>query len=151
MSRNTLVGLGLVIALAAVRPASVTADECYALGGFGNVYRLRFTKAPGKASEPKTWIISGSETVFADRSVTGSAREGVNNPDTVRIGFTSHGVTTAGATDIHFNAEVSQQPPYPGTYNAWRDSFGDVISGTFDKVSCAGVGANPTGPDIAGN
>jgi len=126
--------LCVVLAVGAAVPAAAN-DFCFSIEGFSNIYRLRFTPTSGL---PARYTVSGAENVFADRALTGSAYFGVNSPNTMRIGFTSLGVTATGGTDIHFNVALDL-PGGSGTYAAWRDAIGDRISGAFTSVSCDGV------------
>jgi len=147
MMRRISVVLGALLVAAVVLPAVAEAqDTCFQPAGFGNQFRLRFTPVAGT---PTRFVVTGTENVFADRAVTGSAFRGVNNPGTLRIGMTLHAVTDT-ASDIHYNIVVSLTSPFPGSYNAWRDALGDRLSGAWNMISCTGVPLK-SGPDMVGN
>lgn len=112
-------------------------EVCLGLSNFGNIFKVEATQ------HGNFFQLSGSERVFADRAVSGTAFVGANN--TIRVGFLHIANNGQGATDIIWNAQLSAGT-LSGPYTARRISFNDEISGTMSAISCSGV-AGEGGPD----
>jgi hypothetical protein len=141
-----LVVPAVLLAVLASAPSVGAGDRCWNLSPFGNVVKLRFQKAGSGAGD--RYVVTGTEYVFEDRAVDGSASAGLNVPNTLRLGFTLHAHTVAGSSNAICNASINNGD-HNGTYACWLDVFGSSISGDFLLVpGCAGVPGVAVGPDL---
>jgi len=145
MLKKILVVLCALLAVSAIMPSAADADTCWQLAPFGNIVKLRFL-AVGPA--PNRFLITGVEDVFADRTVDGSASNGVNNPGTFRMGFTTHANTPEGTSHSECNASVIMGGG-AGTWTCWLDVFGSSVNGDMVLIpGCAGVPGVTSGSDM---
>ena len=126
LGQIAVVGL-LILAWAGSASAS---EVCLGLSNAGNRFKIEATQ------HGNFFQLSGSERVFADRAVTGTAFFGSGG--TIRIGF-----TWIRATDvIHLDASLSSTT-LSGPYTTAGGS-----SGTMSVISCSGVLDSDGLPDL---
>jgi len=145
MPMNVLIALCSLLAMSAIAPAPAQTqapDFCWNVSPFGNILKLRFLAV---GSAPVRYLISGTDDVFDDNSIEGSASPGVNEPGTLRMGFSDHN----GGMEIECNVVISMVDGN-GTYTCWQDMLHDsILSGPFVLIpGCTSVPGVATGPDM---
>lgn len=111
---------------------------CLGLSNFGSKFKLEVTQFG------PFFQLTGSERVFDDRAVSGTAFPGENN--TIRVGFLQVSNSGVNVTDIIWNASLASGS-LSGPYTAYRPTFGDNISGTMSSIPCTGVLGSDGLPD----
>jgi len=133
----------LVLGLA--ETAFAQTSHCFQIQGFGNRYHLNITPLSRRGTD---FLVIGTESMFEDRTVSGSVTVGVRTPGPSRMGLTVHSVT-ASIGNLVMNAQLSAATG-SGPFTAWNDAAGTRVTGTLQMISCAGVpdeAADPT-PDF---
>ncbi|MGE0460187.1 MAG: hypothetical protein AB7Q16_02345 [Vicinamibacterales bacterium] len=124
----------MLLLLGLAETASAQGMYCFQIAGFGNRYRLNITPMGNRGSD---FLITGAESVFEDRTVTGTATVGVRTPGTYRMGLTVQSVT-ASTPNLVMNVQLNAAT-VSGPFTAWADAAGIRTTGTLNLVSCTGV------------
>jgi hypothetical protein len=129
-----IVVVGLLV-LAWVGSASAF-EVCLSLSNFSNRFKFEVTPLGGDLFGPNFFQLTGSETAFADRAVSGTAFPG--SSDDFRFGFLLVANNGPSVSDVIVNASLSRST-LSGPYTAHRVTFDDDVSGTMSVIACADV------------
>lgn len=138
MGKRFTTSIAAVVLMLSLAGSASAFEICFGFSGYGNKFKLEATQFGN------FFQLSGSERVFAERSVNATAYMAANNR--VRMGLLQVANQGPSYSDIIWNADLSLST-LSGPITGRRVAFGDDISDTLSSISCSGVAEVDNRPD----